>query len=67
MENQTFIIEDELKKLPGKPGVYLMHGEKDDHLCWKGDQPEEPCQTVFSAEQEQGGQDRPDGDAYHPV
>ena len=30
MENQTFIIEDELKKLPGKPGVYLMHGEKDE-------------------------------------
>ena len=30
MENQTFIIEEELKKLPGKPGVYLMHGEKDE-------------------------------------
>lgn len=25
-----FIIEEELKKLPGKPGVYLMHDEKDD-------------------------------------
>ena len=25
-----FIIEEELKKLPGKPGVYLMHGEKDE-------------------------------------
>ena len=24
-----FIIEDELKKLPTKPGVYLMHDEKD--------------------------------------
>ncbi len=24
-----FNIEDELKKLPGKPGVYLMHDEKD--------------------------------------
>ena len=24
-----FIIEDELKKLPHKPGVYLMHDEKD--------------------------------------
>ena len=57
MENQTFIIEDELKKLPGKPGVYLMHGEKDEIIYWKGDQPEEPCQTVFSAEQEQGSQD----------
>lgn len=30
MENQTFIIEEELKKLPQKPGVYLMHDEKDD-------------------------------------
>ena len=24
-----FQIEEELKKLPGKPGVYIMHGEKD--------------------------------------
>ena len=30
MENQTFIIEEELKKLPGRPGVYLMHDEKDE-------------------------------------
>lgn len=30
MENQTFIIEEELKKLPAKPGCYLMHGEKDE-------------------------------------
>lgn len=27
MEN--FNIQEELKKLPGKPGVYLMHGERD--------------------------------------
>lgn len=26
MEN--FNIQEELKKLPGKPGVYLMHDEK---------------------------------------
>lgn len=25
-----FLIEDELKKLPGKPGVYIIHGEKDE-------------------------------------
>ena len=25
-----FVIEDELKKLPAKPGVYIMHGEKDE-------------------------------------
>lgn len=30
MENGSFIIEEELKKLPGKPGVYLMHDEKDE-------------------------------------
>ncbi|MDO4649195.1 MAG: excinuclease ABC subunit UvrC [Eubacteriales bacterium] len=25
-----FVIEEELKKLPGQPGVYIMHDEKDD-------------------------------------
>ena len=25
-----FVIEEELKKLPGKPGVYIMHGEQDE-------------------------------------
>lgn len=25
-----FDLEEELKKLPGKPGVYIMHGEKDE-------------------------------------
>ena len=25
-----FLIEEELKKLPGKPGVYIMHGENDE-------------------------------------
>ena len=25
-----FIIEEEFKKLPAKPGVYIMHGEKDE-------------------------------------
>ncbi|MDD3402574.1 MAG: excinuclease ABC subunit UvrC [Hespellia sp.] len=29
MENNNFVIEDELKKLPGKPGVYIMHDESD--------------------------------------
>ena len=30
-ESKTmFVIEDELKKLPGKPGVYLMHDETDE-------------------------------------
>ena len=30
MENSMFDIQEELKKLPGKPGVYLMHDEKDE-------------------------------------
>ena len=29
MENTGFDIQEELKKLPGKPGVYLMHDETD--------------------------------------
>ncbi|MGN1378568.1 MAG: excinuclease ABC subunit UvrC [Dorea sp.] len=27
--NSTFDIQEELKKLPGKPGVYIMHDERD--------------------------------------
>ena len=27
-----FLIEEELKKLPGKPGVYIMHGENDENI-----------------------------------
>lgn len=30
-----FVIEDELKKLPEKPGVYLMH-DKNDHIIYVG-------------------------------
>ena len=26
----AFVIEDELKKLPRQPGVYIMHDKKDD-------------------------------------
>lgn len=29
MENNNFNIPEELKKLPGRPGVYIMHDEKD--------------------------------------
>ncbi|MGC4019173.1 MAG: excinuclease ABC subunit UvrC [Muricomes sp.] len=29
MENYNFDIQEELKKLPGSPGVYIMHDEKD--------------------------------------
>ena len=30
-----FDIEEELKKLPGKPGVYIMH-DKDDNIIYVG-------------------------------
>lgn len=29
-ETAMFVIEEELKKLPAKPGVYIMHDEKDE-------------------------------------
>ncbi len=35
MENYNFDIQEELKKLPGKPGVYIMHDEKD-HIIYVG-------------------------------
>ena len=28
--DKEFIIEEELKKLPAMPGVYLMHGDMDE-------------------------------------
>ena len=30
MDQYQFDIQEELKKLPGKPGVYIMHDEKDE-------------------------------------
>ncbi len=29
-KQETFHIQDELKKLPDRPGVYIMHGQKDE-------------------------------------
>lgn len=43
-----FDIQEELKKLPGKPGVYIMHdAERYDHLCGKSDQPENRVRQYF--------------------
>ena len=38
-----FNIEEELKKLPNKPGVYIMH-DKDDNICllYTSDAADEP-------------------------
>ena len=35
METNNFDIQEELKKLPGRPGVYIMHDEKD-HIIYVG-------------------------------
>ena len=35
MENNNFNIAEELKKLPSRPGVYIMHDEKD-HIIYVG-------------------------------
>lgn len=35
MENNNFNISEELKKLPSRPGVYIMHDEKD-HIIYVG-------------------------------
>ena len=39
MDQYQFDIQEELKKLPGKPGVYIMHDEK-------------PGPAIFSEQQE---------------
>ena len=47
----AFNIEEELKKLPGKPGVYLMHDARDEIIyVGKGGQPEKTgCASIFRA------------------
>ena len=58
-----FDIQEELKKLPGKPGVYIMHDEKDAIIyVGKAVSLKKPGAAVFSGQQEQGSQDRSDGD-----
>ena len=52
----NFNIEEELKKLPGKPGVYLMHDETD-AIIYVG-----KATSVFSDQPEQGAENRADGD-----
>ena len=53
MENYNFDIQEELKKLPAKPGVYIMHDEWD-HIIYvgKANQPEKPGASVFSNQPE---------------
>ena len=72
MENNNFDIQEELKKLPGRPGVYIMHDEKD-HIIYVGkaislkNRVRQYFQSSFPEQQEQGCQDRADGDTYPAV
>ena len=57
-----FDIEEELKKLPARPGVYIMHDDKDAIIyVGKAIMPEKPCAPVFSEEPEPGDQKGTDG------
>ena len=51
-----FDIQEELKKLPAKPGVYIMHDVHDE-----GHYPEESCSAVFSEQQKSYTEDSSDG------
>ena len=50
-----FDIQEELKKLPAKPGVYIMHDDETGHY------PEKSSQTVFSEQQKSYAEDSSDG------
>lgn len=46
-----FNIEEELKKLPAKPGVYLMHDKKDAiiYVLGKRSASRTACDSIFKA------------------
>ena len=49
----AFNIEEELKKLPGKPGVYLMHDARDEIIyVGKAVSLKKPGAPVFSEQPE---------------
>ena len=51
--NMAFNIEEELKKLPGKPGVYLMHDARDEIIyVGKAVSLKNPGAPVFSEQPE---------------
>ena len=54
----AFDIQEELKKLPGKPGVYLMH-DADDTIIYVGKaiSLKNPCPPVFPDEPQQRAED----------
>ena len=62
-----FDIQEELKKLPGKPGVYIMHDAKDTIIYGKSHQSEKQGSAVFSKQQKSWNQERTDGATDRPV
>ena len=62
-----FQIEEELKKLPGKPGVYIMHGEKDEIIyVGKAVSLKNRVRQYFQSSRNKGAKNRTDGNTYMP-
>ena len=63
-----FQIEEELKKLPAKPGVYLMHDEKDEIIyVGKAVSLKNRVRQYFQSSRNKGGEDRADGYPYRQI
>lgn len=59
-----FDIEEELKKLPARPGVYIMHDEKDAIIyVGKAISLKNRVRQYFQKKQKSGDQERADGRA----
>ena len=65
MYDVFFDIEEELKKLPDKPGVYIMHDEN--HLCRQVNKPEKQGKTVFPVIKKSYQQNKTDGFQYPQI
>ena len=46
-DENGFNIEEELKKLPASPGVYIMHDRHDEIITWEGHKHEKPVRQYF--------------------
>ena len=63
-----FDIQEELKKLPGKPGVYLMHDETDKIIyVGKAISLKNRVRQYFQSSRNKGAKIRTDGDSYFQV
>ena len=63
-----FNIEEELKKLPAKPGVYLMHDEKDAIIyVGKAISLKKPRPPILPVEPQQRTKNRANGHPHRPL